>query len=223
MHIVALAGSPHQEKGNTSRLLDIVLQETGERGIGSETVHLPGGTVLPCRGCGTCHKKGVCPRDDEMGDIVERIHAARGLVLASPNYIFNVSAQLKAFLDRCCGIIHRMAFEGKYGAAVITSGGGGDEPIADYLQQSLIAMGVLPVGSVTAVMGSGQGEPFPDEVAARARQLGDELASACLGERRFPQMQERLQEFKGRIRALVEANRDIWPYEYEFWQQRKTG
>jgi multimeric flavodoxin WrbA len=55
MHIVALAGTPHREKGNTARLAGIVLRQAGERGPG-------GGMVLPCHACGRCHKKGVCPQ-----------------------------------------------------------------------------------------------------------------------------------------------------------------
>ncbi|MCD6365646.1 MAG: flavodoxin family protein [Planctomycetes bacterium] len=57
----------------------------------------------------------------------------RSTVLGSPNYIFNVSAQMKALLDRCCGPLHRNAWDGKYGVAVVTSGGGGQEQVDRYL------------------------------------------------------------------------------------------
>jgi multimeric flavodoxin WrbA len=80
--------------------------------------------VLPCLACDTCHRKGRCAQNDEFESIKGKILEADGLVLASPNYIFSVSAQLKAFMDRCCGVVHCMAFEGKYGVSVVTSGGG---------------------------------------------------------------------------------------------------
>ena len=35
-----------------------------------------------------------------------------GSPLGSPNYIFQVSAQMKAFMDRCCQAIHCLSFEG---------------------------------------------------------------------------------------------------------------
>ena len=89
-------------------------------------------------------------------------------MLASPNYISSVSAQIKAFMDRCCGVIHRMAFEGKYGASVVTSGGGDEEPITQYMNHFLITTGVMPVGSVWATMGEIVGDYFPEEVLRAA-------------------------------------------------------
>ena len=59
--------------------------------------------------------------------IKAKIVGAEGLILASPNYINNVSAQMKGFMDRCCGVVHCLQFWGKYGVSVVTSGGDGDE------------------------------------------------------------------------------------------------
>jgi len=63
--------------------------------------------------------------------------AAGGIILATPNYIFNVSGQLKVFIDRCSSLIHCMALDGKYGACVVTSGGGDEWPIVQYLNHFL--------------------------------------------------------------------------------------
>jgi|MudIll2142460700_1097286.scaffolds.fasta_scaffold02854_7 hypothetical protein len=35
-----------------------------------------------------------------------------------------------SLMDRCCGLVHCMAFEGKYGASVVTSAGGDEAPDA---------------------------------------------------------------------------------------------
>lgn len=124
MKIIGIVGSPRKIKGNTGRLMLEVLKAAEKEGATFETVDLPGGTVLPCKACDTCHQKGFCPQKDDFENIKAKIMESDGVVLASPNYIFSVSAQLKAFMDRCCGVIHRMAFEGKYGASVVTSGEG---------------------------------------------------------------------------------------------------
>jgi multimeric flavodoxin WrbA len=133
MRIIGVVGSPHGARGSTAKLVSIVLDGAEQHGAETETIFLPGKTVLPCRGCDTCHKKGRCPQNDEFESIKNKIIHSEGLVLGSPNYIFSVSAQMKAFMDRCCGVIHCMAFEGKYGASVVTSGGGDEKPIAEYM------------------------------------------------------------------------------------------
>ncbi len=124
MKLISLVGSPHGEKGNTAKLTKEVLKGAESMGAVNETIVLKGDTVAPCRGCDVCHVKGFCVQKDSFRDIVRKIVDADGLILASPNYIFSVSAQLKAFMDRCCGILHCQNFTGKYGVSVVTSGGG---------------------------------------------------------------------------------------------------
>ncbi|MFP4476640.1 MAG: flavodoxin family protein [Desulfatibacillaceae bacterium] len=103
MNMVTLLGTPRGEAGNTARLLSHVLRGARSEGAANETVVLKGDSILPCRGCDLCHKKGYCPQEhrDEFTAVEERIYAADGVILASPNYIFSVSARLRAFMDRC--------------------------------------------------------------------------------------------------------------------------
>ncbi len=58
MRIISLLGSPHGLKGNTGRLLSIVLAGAEAEGASVEIEVLRGDTVLPCLGCDICHKKG---------------------------------------------------------------------------------------------------------------------------------------------------------------------
>lgn len=220
MKIVALLATPRGLKGNTARLLEIVLESARKSGAETETIVLPGGTVLPCRACDVCHKKGVCPQKDDFESIKKKILGADALVLASPNYIFHVSAQLKAFLDRCGSAIHCVAFEGKYGASVVTSGGGDEEPIVEYMNHFLMTIGVAPVGSVWATMGNIWGDAFPHEIADKAVALGEKLVEACENKTAVPEMEKFLPAFKERIKSLVEYKKDDWPYEYNCWKER---
>ena len=177
MKIIALVGSPRKGRSNTAGLVELVLAGAREAGGQGEVIFLSGDTVLPCKGCDVCHVTGSCPQKDEFGSIRDKIMAADGLVLASPNYIEGVSAQLKAFIDRCCGVVHLLGFRGRYGAAVVTSGGGPEEPIARYLERVLVVTGVIPVGSVRATMGPAQ-QVYSDEVGPAARALGKGLVEA---------------------------------------------
>jgi len=218
MRIISLLASPHGLKGNTAGLLEHVMEGARNSGAAAETVVLPGDNVGPCKACDVCHIKGACPQKDEFESIKAKIYDADALVIASPNYIFHVSAQLKAFIDRCCGVIHCMSFQGKYGASVITSGGGGEEPIAEYMNQFLVTTGITPVGSVWATMGGIQGE-FPDDIKGDARALGKRLVEACESKASFPEVEQAQAEFRQRMRMLVTFRKEDWPYEYEYWQK----
>jgi multimeric flavodoxin WrbA len=217
LKIVSLVGSPRGAKGNTARLLKVVLEGAGSAGARTETIFLRGGTVRPCKACNTCHKKGKCAQKDKFESIKHKILQADGLVLASPNYIFNVSAQMKAFMDRCCGVIHCMAFEGKYGASVVTSGGGDQGPIAEYMNHFLITTGIRPVGSVWATMGTIVGDAFPDEIQKQATALGKKLVASWKDKAILPRVESRISAFKDRIRSLMIYREEEWPYEYEYW------
>ncbi len=122
MKLVAIMGSPHGMKGNTGRLLSSLLDAAGDAGAQVTTFLLGDMDVAPCRGCDVCHKVGKCAIKDDFQTILAAMLDADAIVLASPNYIFSVSAQLKALFDRCCGAVHLQAMEGKYAAAVVTAG-----------------------------------------------------------------------------------------------------
>ena len=221
MKIVCLVGSPHGKRGNTARLLDEVLRGAASKGAQAETLYLAGSSVRPCRACNRCHIEGSCPQRDDFNPIKARIMAADGLILASPNYINQVSAQLKAFIDRCCGVIHCLGFEGRYGAAVVTSGGGPEKMIADYLNQFLITTGIQPVGSVYATMAEMPGDAFTEAVQRRAFNLGRRLVDAWETQRRYKWVERRMAAFRERMAALIAYRRHEWPYEYAHWYGQK--
>jgi len=57
--------------------------------------------IAPCNGCGGCERTGRCVIEDEMQRIYNQIDDADIIVLASPIYFYNVTAQCKALIDRC--------------------------------------------------------------------------------------------------------------------------
>ena len=219
MKIISLLGSPHGLKGNTAGLLRHVLSGAEAEGAQTEIVILKGDTVLPCRACDACHKKGRCAQKDDFESLKERILKADGLVLASPNYISNVSAQLKAFMDRCCGVVHCMQFWGKYGASVVTSGGGDDEPIADYMNHYLLTTGIIPVGSVWAAMSEMPEGGFTDEVLDKARTLGKRIVEAWRTKEVPDDIDQLRNNFRERMRGLISYKKEEWPYEYQHWKK----
>ena len=74
--------------------------------------------------------------------------AADGIVLASPNYISSVSAQMKALFDRSFSMFHCQTLHGKYGAGVLASGGPLRQMAQEYLMHIIGCSGCWKVGSV---------------------------------------------------------------------------
>jgi len=221
MKIISLLASPHGLKGNTAGLLRHVIDGAEAEGALNETVVLKGDTVHPCMGCDVCHKQGLCVQKDDFEHIKAKILVADGLIVASPNYIFNVSAQLKAFMDRCCGIIHCMQFWGKYGVSVVTSGGDGGEAVTEYMRHFLITTGAVPVGEISITMSFMPKTGFTDEVKESANLLGRRLVGAWKSGEMPSDVAQLRNEFRDRMCALVDYRKEEWPYECQYWE--KTG
>lgn len=221
MKITALVGSPRGMKGATGRLMEIVLEGARNQGASVDVFAIKGQEVKPCRACDICHKEGVCPQKDSFAAIKESMDKADGIVLASPNYIFHVTAQLKVFLDRCGSTLHLQEFEGKYGAAVVTSGGGDEEPIADYIQHFLAISGAVPVGAIWATMGQITDYDFPPEIRKKAFALGEKLVTAFKNKETNPRYAEVTRTFNERMRSLMLYRREEWPYEYDYWKKQR--
>ncbi len=222
MKIIAILASPRGMQGNTGRLLEEVLNGVKESGADTEILSLKTLTVQPCVACDACHKTGICTIKDDYERIKDKLLACDGFILASPNYIFSVSAQMKALFDRCNGLIHCMALEGKYAAVVETSGGGDDEEVISYMERFVNTLGASSVGGVGSPAAGVR--TFPDEadLFGRAQELGRELCRSIAGQRRYPEQDEFIQNFRGRMAGLIDVMKEYWPFEREQWEKKRT-
>jgi multimeric flavodoxin WrbA len=96
-----------------------------------------------CRGCKLCFNKGeqYCPLRDDRDVLLEKMQNSDGIILATPNYAFHVSARMKNLLDRLAFIYHRPRFFGKACTAVVVQGNTGGGEIAKYLCTAAEHMG----------------------------------------------------------------------------------
>lgn len=101
MKVIAFQGSP-RPGGNTEILLSEALRPLREAGHDIQVFELNKMVIRPCQDCAGCLKTGACiQRDDAMCDIYDAIRAADRIILASPIFFSNVTAQAKAMIDRC--------------------------------------------------------------------------------------------------------------------------
>jgi multimeric flavodoxin WrbA len=100
MNILIFNGSPRKQ-GNTDLLLEQVEQGILRAGHKAEQIHLANLVIHPCTGCGHCETEGQCVFKDDMTLLYRKIDAANRIVIGSPIYFYGVTAQTKAFVDRC--------------------------------------------------------------------------------------------------------------------------
>jgi multimeric flavodoxin WrbA len=88
-----------------------------------------------CQGCKQCFIKGeeYCPAKDDRNILLEKIEHSDGIILATPNYAFQVTARMKNFIDRLAFIYHRPRFFGKSCTAIVAQGFLGGGAIVKYL------------------------------------------------------------------------------------------
>jgi multimeric flavodoxin WrbA len=113
--IMVLLGSP-RKKGNSAKLAEQVVKGAKEQGAKVETFYLNGLNIKPCQACGKCTKtKAGCAVQDDMQTLYPKIQEAHTIVIASPIYWFNISAQTKTFIDRLysIGLPERNLLKGK--------------------------------------------------------------------------------------------------------------
>lgn len=123
MKVVAFNGSARRD-GNTAILVRRVLEELEKEGIETELVQLAGERIRGCTACRGCvaKKDRRCTVDDDVvNECIARMIEADGIILASPTYFADVSAEMKALIDRA-GFVARAnggLFRRKVGAAVV--------------------------------------------------------------------------------------------------------
>ncbi len=104
-------------------------------GVDCEIVVLSDHRLGTCRGCKLCFEKGEesCPLRDDRDALLRKLEMSDGVVFASPNYSFQVSAIMKTFLDRLGFIFHRPRFFGKTYTSIVAQGVYGGHKIVKYL------------------------------------------------------------------------------------------
>ncbi len=98
--IIAIYGSP-RKNGNSAALLKQAVAGARQEGADVEEVFLRDYKISPCLEIYNCIKTGECAIRDDFPQILEKLEASKGVMLASPIFFYTVSAHTKIFMDRC--------------------------------------------------------------------------------------------------------------------------
>jgi multimeric flavodoxin WrbA len=100
MNIVCLYGSP-RKKGNSAAIADLFCKTAETNGAVVRSYVLNQMDFKGCQACYGCKRKSdTCVLKDDLTEVLDAVRAADILVMASPVFYGDVSAQLKAFIDR---------------------------------------------------------------------------------------------------------------------------
>jgi multimeric flavodoxin WrbA len=183
MKALAINGSP-RKGGNTEILLRKVLAPLVEAGWETEFVQLGGVPIRGCQACRQCFKtkNSACSqKDDFFNRCFRKMAAADAIILGSPTYFTDVTAEMKALLDRSglCALANGGLFRGKIGAAVVAVRRGGGTHAFDTINHMFLMSGAIVPGSTYWNLGFGldKGDVAKDDEASRnMKDLGQTIA-----------------------------------------------
>src|SRR5512139_1796747 len=122
--VVAFSGRSRKD-GNTAILLNLVLNELKRDGIETEMIQLAGETLSGCIACYKCaeNRDEKCAVvNDRVNEYIAKMKQAQGILLGSPTYISDMTANMKALIERSTFVSRSNGdmFRRKVGAAVIS-------------------------------------------------------------------------------------------------------
>jgi multimeric flavodoxin WrbA len=161
MKVLCISGSP-RKGSNTDYLLDLVLSITG-----GQFVKLVDYRIEPCQSCWACRRLDECTVDDDMSNVlIPMLLDADAMVLGSPVYFNNVSAQLKAFIDRTWAI--RGKLKNKIGGAVVVGRRYGAESAVTAITAFFLKHEMLPANRGVSGIAFASGDVQQDREAVEA-------------------------------------------------------
>ena len=155
MKVLGICGSP-RKNANTETALREALKVIEKQGIETELITLAGKKIEFCTHCNIC-KTDPCPIKDDVPEILEKMSLSDAIIIASPTYFGNVTAQLKALMDRTLPLRRQgMKLRNKIGGAIAigASRNGGQEHVCSAIHNFMLLHEMVVVSdTITAHFG----------------------------------------------------------------------
>ncbi|MTI70335.1 MAG: flavodoxin family protein [Firmicutes bacterium] len=191
MKVLGIVGSK-RKKGNTSALVKETLKVLETDGIETELINLGDYDIKSCNGCEGCKDTFKCVIKDDMKKLYPLILESDAIVLGSPTYFYNISSDMKAFLDRCYSfevfsdddrsvwMSINEAMGGKYAVVLAVCEQNAEEDMgftAEAMTKPLEALGYRVIDTIKILRLFSKGEALKDDKALeQAKRAGEKLA-----------------------------------------------
>jgi multimeric flavodoxin WrbA len=183
MKVIGINGSP-RKGGNTEIMIREVFKPLNQAGIETELIQVGGKGIRGCVACGKCaemQNQTCAITKDTVNDIIQKFIEADGIILGSPTYFADITADLKALIDRT-GFVsckNENLYKHKVGAAVVAVRRGGAIHAFDSINHFFQISQMFIVGSTYWNMAYGlePGDVKQDEEGmANMIDLGESIA-----------------------------------------------
>ncbi|BCN29276.1 flavodoxin family protein [Anaeromicropila herbilytica] len=181
MKVLGINGSA-RKNGNTALIMNMVFEELEKNEIETELIQFGKNIIQPCKGCFVCKGKKECIiHNDIFEDCFQKMVEADGILLGSPVYSADISANMKAFLERAGVVVatNPGLLKYKVGASVAAVRRGGGLNAIDTMNHFLLNKEVFIAGSTywNMVYGKDVGDVLSDEEGIRnMHNLGTNIA-----------------------------------------------
>jgi multimeric flavodoxin WrbA len=144
MKVIGISGSP-RKNGNSEILLRKALEPFKEKNWEIVEFNLSNQNVLPCDGCDSCVSSNICKINDDMNILYDELKEFDVMIIASPAYYRNVTAQLKALFDRTYALTNDKLLKGKLGGAIAVGRGegGGQSLVLTIIHNFFLSSGII--------------------------------------------------------------------------------
>lgn len=180
MKVVAFNGSPRKD-GNTSTLINQVLRELDRDGVETEVVQLADREIRGCIACYKCFEnldERCAVKKDAANECIEKMTKAQGIILGSPVYFQDVTAEMKALIDRAgfVGLANGRLYRNKVGATVACYRRSGGMSTIESMNHLFLSNDIIIAGRVLGVARD-KGDMEKDEEGLQiATTLGQRMA-----------------------------------------------
>jgi len=183
MKVLGINGSARKD-GNTALMIQTVFEELEKEGIETELLQLAGKRIHGCLACYKCKEnqdQRCSVKKDDLNKCLEKMLEADGIILGSPTYFSDMTAEMKALIDRAgmTSLANGYLFRRKVGAAVAVARRAGAVHTFDSINHFFFINQMIVPGSNYWNLGLARepGEVAQDEEAlGTMRVLGQNMA-----------------------------------------------
>ena len=183
MKALAINGSP-RKGGNTEILLRKALEPIAAEGHRTDYIQVGGTRIRGCTACGACGrmKNKRCVMEDDIFNLAfAKIAEADAILIGSPTYFADMTAETKALIDRAgyVALANGGLLRRKIGAAVVAARRGGAVHVMDSINHLFLMSEMIVPGSTYWNFGHGAspGDVSGDEEAlVNMQNLGEQIA-----------------------------------------------
>ena len=158
------------------------LTSSNKEGIETEAIDLAGDVIEPCRACRACGGRENCAHEkDRFAGIFDKMKKADGILLGSPVYSANISANMQALLERAAVVcdMNPGLMTHKVGASAAAARRAGSLQAIDAMNHFFLNHEMFVTGSTYWNMAYGRlpGDVTKDEEGIdNMRNLGQNMA-----------------------------------------------